>query len=341
LKSGLKLLALNLALWLVLELVAFAVLSSQRSTDGDRSGGDRSDRDRSDKSWLTQARLSFEGGLYVWDPHCLWTLQPGYVSDVNPGRKFWGEGPLRVNDLGMRGPSHAKVRPDGIKRILILGGSHPMGMYVNYEETYGARLQASLGDGWEVLNAAAPGHTSFQTAQYLAHYGTAFSPDIVIADVGVNDALPLTPDFPQPDHLVKRPPRWAKDARSALRHSNVYRLLRQWLTRAEELPPSEFAVRVPPGLRQQNLAAMRALGTEHGFTVVVINQFRADLHGSGHIQCLSEDADLEPRVDACDLWRGLGDVRGWFADPVHANSQGHALLAGRILARLRALQLVP
>ena len=116
--------------------------------------------------------------------------------------------------------------------MLILGGSHPMGMYVDYDETYGAVLETLLNtseERWEVLNAAAPGHTSFQVRRYLEKYGVQYAPDIVISDVGVNDTLPLSPEFPLPDHEVNTPPAWAVTARSSLEISAVYRLLRQWL----------------------------------------------------------------------------------------------------------------
>ncbi len=320
-----KLVAINLALWLLLELIAFAILRQVEPPVDERD-------------WQHQARLSFEGGLYVWDEHCLWTLQPGYEGGLDPEHRFWGDGPLRINSLGMRGPDVPAAKPEGVRRILILGGSHPMGMYVDYERTYAGRLQTALGPKWQVLNAAAPGHTSFQTREYLTHYGNMFSPDIVIADVGVNDTLPLTPEFPLPDHEVNRPPTWAADARSVLRHSNVYRLLRRWLTQNESPETTDATQRVPPEHRREHLAVMRALGKERGFTLVLINQFRADLRGTGRIQCLYRDADQPPPVvDACGMWEQRGDVRAWFADPIHANENGHELLFEHILETVQSV----
>jgi len=319
-----KLLLANVGVWLLLELVAFVVLSVAPA------GADPSDKD-----WLTQARMSFEGGLYVWDEHCLWRLQPDYEGGDDTERKFWGDGPLRVNEHGMRGPAVTQAKPNGTRRILILGGSHPMGMYVDYDQSYGARLQAALGSGWQVLNAAAPGHTSYQAREYLAWYGVAFSPDIVIADVGVNDTLPLTPQFPLPDDEVQRPPRWVVDATTSLRFSAVYRLLRRWMS--PDAPAVSGGQRVSADKRLANVQAMRALGEERGFKVLLINQFRADLRGSGRIQCLFEDTGAEAVVDACAMWAERGDVRGFFADPVHANAAGHALLAELFQARLTQL----
>lgn len=326
-----KVLLANLCVWLVLELVSFVILAAiERGEGGHEQGGEPNDKD-----WLVQARMSFEGGLYVWDEYCLWRLQPDYRGGEHGGRRFWGDGPLVLNAHGMRSPSVPIAKPPGKKRLLILGGSHPMGMYVNVADTYGARLAARLGPEWELLNAAAPGHTSYQGRQYLAHYGLEFAPDLVVVDLGVNDTLPLTPDFPLPDHEVKRPPTWVVDARSALRISAVYRLLRRVLRTRQ--PVSAAGQRVPADEHEKNLLAIQALGKERGFRVLLVNQFRADLYGAGHIQCLFEERGLDPVVDACSMWRRHGDVRSFFHDPVHANARGHAMLADLIFDRLVAL----
>lgn len=334
-----KLLLANLAVWLALEGVAWVVLLVIEEPTTTNPAGDGSP---SDKDWLVQARLSFEGGLYVWDEHCLWRLQPGYEGGVDPNRPFWGDGPLRINEHGMRGPSTTLEKPPGVRRILVLGGSHPMGMYVNLEQSYGAALGRLLreltGEAWEVLNAAAPGHTSFQGRQYLAHYGVDFAPDIVLSDLGVNDTLPLTHDFPLPDHEVKRPPRWAVEARSVLRFSAVYRLLSRLLRPGPPPLSSTARQRVPPEQHAENISQIQLFGSARGFRVLVLNQFRVDLHGSGRSQCLFAEEGVEPRVDLCELWRELDNrAAQYFVDPIHANPAGHQLIAERILARLLEL----
>ena len=213
-----------------------------------------------------------------------------------------------------------------------------MGMYVDAREAYSAVLERLLnadGGTWEVVNAAVPGFTSFQGKEWLAHYGLELQPDIVIADLGVNDTLPLTPDFPLPDSLVRRPPAWAVKTSDWLRHSAVYRLILR--LREPEAPPGA-SQRVSAEEHAANLDAMRALGRAHSFKVLAVAQFTIDVHGPGSTHCLFPEVGQEPSVDLCAYWRGIGPAaRKSFVDPVHADARGHAAIAGVIYARLREL----
>ena len=338
-KRILKLVLINVVLWLVLELIASAVLFFI-PIEGDPRATSR--------DWVAQAQLSFDGGLYTWDDHCLWRLTPGYETPRDAPAKFWGDGPLVINAQGMRGPDRPLEKGEGIRRILILGGSHPMGMYVSYSETYGAILERRLnersGSTWEVLNAAAPGHTSFQSFRYLEKYGVQYAPDIVISDVGVNDTLPLSAQFPQPDHEVNTPPTWAVKARPLLEISAVYRLMRRWLkpkpisTASEPSGTTDYGERVPRGKHAENLAAMRELGDRAGFSVLYLGQVSVDRMGSGRAMCVYADREHTPNIDLCSLWQAKGAAAGqFFADPIHANAAGHQLIANAVLDRIEAL----
>lgn len=331
LRNAGKLLLVNLAIWMVLEFASALVLLALEPPAADK--GDPTD-------WLNQARMSFEGGLYVWDEHCLWRLAPGYQAGESPGRKFWGDRPLSLNEHGMRSPSVTKEKPAGVRRILVLGGSHPMGMYVDYEDSYAARIEAALnarGAGrWQVLNASAPGHTSFQGRHYLMHYGLSFQPDIVIFDLGVNDTLGLSKEFPLPDHQVNRPPWWAYKTRSVLGASRVYRLLRRLL--APPLDEAVAAQRVPAAQHAENVTAVLEAGRSRGIDVLVANQFRVDIHGTRALECIFPEDAHEPVADLCGMWAALGQsAAAYFADPIHANAEGHGLIARAILSRLDEL----
>ncbi|MFT5435064.1 MAG: lysophospholipase L1-like esterase [Myxococcota bacterium] len=336
-KRALQLVLANVILWVVLELIALAALSALVDEP----------EPKDDRDWLYQAKLSFKGGLYVWDEQCLWTLQPGYESPENPGRQFWGDGPLRINANGHRGPDRPIVKPAGVKRVLIVGGSHPMGMYVSYADSYGAVLEAELnrapeGVRWEVLNASAPGHTSFQGLQYLKFHSQKFEPDIVLMDLGVNDTLPLSAEFPLPDHQVKRPPAWAADARNWLRVSAVYRLMKHMLrpkpAPATELDENGPGQRVPTAQHHQNLADATTIAGERGIQLLHVTQFSVDLHGSHKANCIFPSKEHVPLVDICTLWTAMGPgAAAYFVDPIHANAAGHRLIGDAIFKRLDAL----
>lgn len=336
-KTALKLVGINLGIWLVLELGCFLVLLGLDS-------GPPAEAPRGEDGWLRQVQGGFKSRLYAWDDHCLWRLRPGYRGSEAGGTRFWGGQPLTTNRHGMRGPDIDQTKPSGTRRILIIGGSHPMGMYVPYASTYGARLEARLnapratpaGGRWQVLNAAVPGHTSFQALRWLQEYGLAFGPDIVIADVGVNDTLPLSAAFPLPDHEVEHPPDWARQTRSLLEISAVYRLLRRALRRTPEVSPG--SVRVDADHHASNLDDVGELGERRGFAVLNLGQFRVDTHGSGRVDCLYDERHRSHAVDLCRLWaeRGFG-ARAFFADPIHANAEGHRVIADAIYERLARL----
>jgi lysophospholipase L1-like esterase len=319
----------NVAFWLLLEMMAFGTLFVVEPNTPEYDINDT-------RNWAAQTKGSFLGGLYQWDEHCLWRLQPNY-SGGSSEQRFWGKDGLTLNEHGMRSPSVPSQKPKNVRRVMVLGGSHPMGMYVNEDEVYSAVLEGLLveitGEPWQVLNAAAPGHTSFQGLGYLTHHGLAFEPDIVIHDLGVNDTLPLTPDFPKPDHEVVQPPEWAVDTRSILEYSAVYRLIRR-LFRS----PSDAEVtgqRVPAEQHSQNLDGVVALAKTHGIQVVLMSQLSVDIGGSGHVQCLFTEEGRKNVVDICALFAAHRDkAKDYFVDPVHANAQGHALIAQAIATNL-------
>ncbi|MBT9557078.1 MAG: hypothetical protein IV100_13660 [Myxococcales bacterium] len=314
----------NLLAFLVLESVSRLVLAVAFRPEAP-TGADLRD-------WVVQAKLSFGDGLYVWDPACLWRLQPGYEG-ADEGAHFWGGEPLRVNSSGHRGAERPVEKPAGVKRVLVLGGSHPMGMYVRASESWAGVLESRLRrDGtWEVLNASVPGHSSFQGRRYLETHGAPFQPDLVIADLGVNDTLALTTEYPLPDAdaATKAPPPWAMETDGLLASSGLYRLIRRLVRGAPDLRPGTpiAGKRVPTDEREQNLDAIARFAEGIGARAVFLSQVTVDLEGTGRAACVFRDAAREPRVDVCALFEAHGaEARRFFVDPVHANAAGHALI---------------
>jgi len=323
----------NTMVWIVLELVCFGILSLIQVNEVVH---DPNDTDH----WAAHAKGSFLGGLYQWDEHCLWRMQPHYVGDESEQR-FWGKTGLRVNEHGMRSPSVPRTKPSHVRRVMVLGGSHPMGMYVNEDEVYSAVLERLLrkhtGEEWQVLNASVPGHTSFQGLQYLTHHGLAFEPDIVIHDLGVNDTLPLNKDFPKPDHEVDQPPEWAVDTRSALEYSAVYRLIRGLVQTSTDVDVA--GQRVPLEQHTKNVESLLSLGKQHNVQVLLLSQLSVSHGQSGLVQCVFPEKDHNAMADICGLFSSHGNKAGdFFVDPVHANAEGHAMIAQTIVDKLMALQ---
>jgi lysophospholipase L1-like esterase len=286
------------------------------------------------EDWVVNAKGAFEEGFFTPDRQSLWRANPGYVVPSTP-EGFWGDAELRLNEHGHRNPPTTKAKAAGSKRILVLGGSHPFGMWVSTAESYSAVLEASL-PGWEVLNAACPGHTTFQGRQYLEHRGLAFEPDIVIFDLGVNDELPLSPDFAQPDHVVQAVPWWITQAVSLADLSSTYLLLKRALAGRVE-PQGD--VRVPPQNRRTNVAAARALSEAAGAKFLLVSQLYAEKSG---VVCTEDYSGQGEVLDLCPVFAVHGaDVGRFFHDPIHANAPGHAVIAEALGTKLRALGWAP
>ena len=315
-------------LWLALELAAGAVLALRDEGPGS-------------SEWLVQAQMALQGGFFTPDEHALWVLSPNYRQDASPET---GDAPLVLNEHGHRGPPTTLQKPPGVRRVLVLGGSHPFGMWVSDSQVYSAVLQDLLNAAgprrWEVLNAASPGHTTFQGRQYLAHQGLGFEPDVVVFDLGMNDDLPLAVDFAAPDHEVAAVPGWARETANTVQtRSAVYRLLREVLARpAEALRPPD-GVRVPMERRLENLAAARDLGAAHDAHVLFMSQVSVTgWNGPGAARCTFDPAEhgFQPEADVCGLFSALEDVAGThFVDSVHATASGHRLIAELVFARMK------
>ncbi len=283
------------------------------------------------EDWVVNARGAFEGGLFVPDRHTLWRPQPHYLVPETP-EGYWGPSELRLNEHGHRNPPMPEAKPADTRRILVLGGSHPFGMWVGSSEVYSAVLESKLGPGWQVLNAACPGHTTFQGLRYLEAYGLAFEPDVVIFDLGVNDELPLSADFAQPDHVVAAVPWWITQLVSLADLSSTYLVLKSFVGGR---PPEQGAtMRVAPEQRYANVAAVQELATSAGIRTLLVSQLMED---KGRIHCTEPYAGRGEVLDLCTAFQKQGDASALFQDPIHANAAGHALIGAALHERLTEL----
>lgn len=98
----------------------------------------------------------------------------------------------RSNSLGFRGPEIERTKPDGVIRIVLLGGSTTHGWSVADHETISAHMQAMLdslapGRRFEVVNAALDGYDSYQLLERLRIDVLPLRPDFVVINSGIND----------------------------------------------------------------------------------------------------------------------------------------------------------
>lgn len=93
-----------------------------------------------------------------------------------------------VNAQGLRGDVVRIPKPDGTRRILVLGDSVGFGVGVSREDAFPNRLDVLLSEaGTEVINASIKGYTAYNELHYYLEQGRTFEPDIVVVAFCMND----------------------------------------------------------------------------------------------------------------------------------------------------------
>jgi HEAT repeat protein len=137
---------------------------------------------------------------YIWD----WDhMMPGgfYVTKSDAaGWPPWEE----FNRDGLRDRTRTREKPDGYRRIAILGDSVTYGAEIRPEEAYPQRLEARYrteGRRVEVMNVALMGWSTRQERIAWQRIARAYEPDQVVLAVCLND-------IPEIFNNLSRPPRW-------------------------------------------------------------------------------------------------------------------------------------
>lgn len=100
---------------------------------------------------------------------------------------------IRINSLGFRGKETTVEKPDGVFRILAVGGSTTFDRGVTANElAWPSRLEAHLneldgGQTFEVINAGVPGYMVLDNLIRLQIELTSFDPDLIILYHAHND----------------------------------------------------------------------------------------------------------------------------------------------------------
>jgi lysophospholipase L1-like esterase len=96
------------------------------------------------------------------------------------------------NSMAYRGPEVDLVKPDGVYRIVLLGGSTTHGYGVDDNETIDAHMRSILAERhpdrrFEVVNLALGGYDAYQLFERMRTDGVHFAPDLLIINSGIND----------------------------------------------------------------------------------------------------------------------------------------------------------
>jgi len=124
-------------------------------------------------------------GMYYVHPYSAYAMKPDYESGDRE----------RINNLGFRGEDISPEKPDGVYRIVAIGGSTTFAVYLPWRKSYPYYLQEILRerlgtDKIEVINAGMTGSTSGESLSRLYHQLLPIDPDMVIVYHGYNDLFP-------------------------------------------------------------------------------------------------------------------------------------------------------
>jgi hypothetical protein len=299
--------------------------------------------------WVEHGRAG--GGAESWlidvpDPVLGWRPRPGVqVRSVVPGSY---DVTVTTTADGLRGRhTIGKERRPGVPRVAVFGCSQTFGSGVEDEQTFSARLAASLSDV-EVLNFGVHGYGTDQMLLRWEREGVDYAPDVVVLAfayyhldrnitafrfyakprflLGPGGSLQLVGvPVPAPEVLardgVPAPP-WPIGDRS---------ILLRWLW-SRELRRRDLALYQAEGLAWEVTRALIArfarTAHEHGARMVLLNIDEDAPWLSEPLARLAGDLDIA-WVDAAPALgapRGRGVRLRLPGDP-HWNPQGHAMIA--------------
>jgi hypothetical protein len=277
--------------------------------------------------WLAAPEASYERWhasslRYLLDPHVDWKLEPG----PHP----WGQ----INRDHFRGPLLSKDKPGDVFRIVVLGGSAAFDLYKRDEHAWPVLLERRLnadasaqgqGPRYQVLNAATPGYSTWQSVRLLRTRIFDWHPDLILVYHLYNDSLAFR--FSNSEEIIRG---WRVNARanylSAAAHphfgwdtlgrvlSHTGDLLRlRWIQFQRRQRMQENAAywhrpklsekAHPVGLRfyRDNLEEIAELCEEHGTPMVVVTQ----------ASMIRENPNAEQKAVTDYSYRGLSQAELW------------------------------
>lgn len=122
------------------------------------------------------------------DPQLAFRMRPNYNDFV------YGSD-VSINPKGLRDKDYPYQKPEGIKRILILGDSVAFGYGVDEADTFAKQWETFLQDEsphqYQIINSGVPSYTSVQEIRWLELEGLQYQPDAIVLTYVMNDPEPV------------------------------------------------------------------------------------------------------------------------------------------------------
>ncbi len=287
----------------------------------------------------------------------------------------YSDGFKPYNSHGFRAPEWTRKNP-GTIRIVAVGGSTTYGILSRdgknvWPALLEKRLNAPGAPAVEVINLGVTGYTSFEAIGVMAMMVPDLEPDIVLINVGVNDAFSACyPDEGGRDNTlfrfswnVRRLPGIVK---AGMRRSYTLRVAGFLVLSIDTYLPGDMMTAIqypPPNDREsrrnaanatgkyfrRNLMTLVTLATRSGAAAVVFTQplnpawdtvdspfYRSILDAQQRNNEIIRDVGKELGVRVIDLFSGMR-ARELFVDAVHANLMGEAQQALLVDPEVRSL----
>jgi lysophospholipase L1-like esterase len=204
------------------------------------------------------------------------------------------------NSLGYRADEFPIKKPDGVYRIVVLGGSSTYDVSIeNNANIFTAQLEQQLKEKYgyqnvQVINAGVPGYNSWELLVNLEFRVLDLAPDLVIIYEGVNDvhARMVEPSVYRGDDLGRRQA-WQAPRVALWEHSALLRILSRTMNatrqvgiddfmssptylswpfedrlREEKLDPVDILKENPPVYFRRNLEDIVAVAKENGVEIM-------------------------------------------------------------------------
>jgi lysophospholipase L1-like esterase len=182
--------------------------------------------------------ISLDTSEYAWTPHPYLSYYP------NPNYR---KGQTFHNSLGYRNDEFPLEKPDGVYRIVALGGSSTYDVSIkDNDKTFTAQLEKLLTDEYgyrnvQVINAGVPGYNSWEILVNLEFRVLDLDPDLVIIYENTNDvhARLVEPSAYHGDDLGRRQV-WQVPHVALWEHSALLRILSRALNITRQVSIDDF-----------------------------------------------------------------------------------------------------
>lgn len=234
---------------------------------------------------------SLDAKEYAWTPH------PYLVYYPTPN---YQKGLTSHNSLGYRNDEFSLEKPDGVYRIVALGGSSTYDVSIQDNgKTFTAQFEKLLNEEYsyqnvQVINAGVPGYNSWEILGNLEFRVLDLDPDLVIIYEGTNDvhARLVEPSAYRGDDMGRRQA-WQAPRVALWEHSALLRIVSRTMNITRQvsvddfvsaptyvswpfesrladvnLDPAEILKANPPIYFRRNLENMIAIAKEHNVQIL-------------------------------------------------------------------------